>query len=478
MKSSGIPRRSAALVLGFALAAQLAGPGLGQAQSGTVPRSETAIRYSYAPLVKEVAPAVVNIYARKVVRQRSVPPFFEDPIFRRFFGDLPGQGAPSQRVQNSLGSGVIVRSDGTIVTNHHVIKDADEITVVLTDRREFDASIVGSDERTDLAVLRIKVPDEHLPALELGDSDALEVGDLVLAIGNPFGVGQTVTSGIVSALARTAVGASDYRFFIQTDAAINPGNSGGALVAMDGKLIGINSAIYTQSGGSVGIGFAVPSNMVRAVLTGVVDGGRLVRPWIGITGAGVTFEMAQSLGLKRPAGVILSSVYPDSPAARAGLKVGDVLLTVDGHEVEDSQALKFRLATLPLGSSVHLAVQRQGQQHTVTLTLAQPPEDPPRDLSLLEGKHPFSGATVANLSPALAEELAIDPMIRGVMVLQLRGGSPAQRLGIQPGDIVARINDREIATVQDLKRLLSAERPSWRLQIRRGERTLSVQVNG
>jgi serine protease Do len=463
------------LLLGAALLLALAPAG--RAQTPPV-RSEPVIRYSFAPLVKQVAPAVVNIYARKVVRQRSIPSPFEDPVFRRFFGDLPGQGQSSQRVQNSLGSGVIVRPDGTIVTNQHVIKDADEITIVLTDRREFEATIVGSDERTDLAVLRITVPDERLPSLELGDSDALEVGDVVLAIGNPFGVGQTVTNGIVSALARTAVGASDYRFFIQTDAPINPGNSGGALVAMDGKLVGINSAIYSQTGSSVGIGFAVPSNMVRAVLSGVVDGGHLVRPWIGISGEGVTYGMAQTLGLKRPTGVILSSVYPDSPAGHAGLRVGDVILSVDGHEVDDAQALKFRLATLPLGAPVRLVLEREGHERTVEVSLSEPPETPPRDQSLLEGRHPLAGATVVNLSPAVADELGTDPFQRGVMVVQLRPGSPAQRLGVTPGDIVMRINERDIATVQELKQALARQQRSWLLRIRRGERTLSVQIDG
>jgi serine protease Do len=468
--------------LGLAAAALAAAlwawaPAPAPAQSGGPARSEAVARNSYAPLVKQVAPAVVNIYARKIVRQRAQP-LFEDPLFRRFFGDVPGQGQPSQRVQNSLGSGVVVRADGTIVTNFHVIKDADEITVVLADRREFDASIIGTDERTDLALLRIQVSGERLPALDLGDSDALEVGDAMLAIGNPFGVGQTVTSGIVSALARTAVGAADYRFFIQTDAAINPGNSGGALVDMDGKLVGINSAIYSQSGGSVGIGFAVPSNMVRAVLVGVVDGGRLMRPWIGIGGEGVTFEVAQSLGLKRPIGVIVKQVYPDGPAARAGIRVGDVILSVDGHEVDDSQALKFRLATQGPAASVRLAIHRQGQERTVTVTLAEPPEQPPRDTSVLDGRNPLAGATVINLSPAVADELGTDPFAHGVMVLKLRAGSPAQRIGLAPGDIVSRLNDREVTTVEELKRQLQTERGSWRLQVRRGDRTLSVQVDG
>ena len=231
-----------------------------------VPNSQAEIKLSFAPLVKKVAPAVVNIFTRKTVTQRSFSPLFDDPFFRRFFGGQLRKSPKSRKkVQNSLGSGVIVKSDGIVITNHHVIKGAEEITVVLSDRREFGAEIIVSDKRTDLAILKIRELNDELPFLALRDSDDLEVGDLVLAIGNPFGVGQTVTSGIVSALARTQVGINDLNFFIQTDAAINPGNSGGALVSLDGKLVGINSAIYSKGGGSVGIGFAIPTNMVRTV---------------------------------------------------------------------------------------------------------------------------------------------------------------------------------------------------------------------
>ncbi|MBX6368535.1 MAG: trypsin-like peptidase domain-containing protein, partial [Rhodospirillales bacterium] len=247
-----------------------------------LPDSREQIKLSFAPVVKRTAPAVVNVFSRRIVRRSGPPPgLFNDPLFRRFFGDAIPFGLPQERVQNSLGSGVLVARDGLIVTNNHVIDGADEIIVVLADRREFEAQIVRRDERTDLAVLKIDVGNEALPYLELGDSDSLEVGDLVLAIGNPFGVGQTVTSGIVSALARTQVGISDFRFFIQTDAAINPGNSGGALVDLDGKLVGINTAIYSRSGGSIGIGFAIPASMVRAVVAGAATGGRVVRPWLG-----------------------------------------------------------------------------------------------------------------------------------------------------------------------------------------------------
>ena len=276
-----------------------------------LPTSQAEIHLSFAPLVRKAAPAVVNIFTKKTVRSRSFSPLFDDPFFRRFFGEN-FQFGPRQRrkVQNSLGSGVIVKSDGTIVTNHHVITGADEITVVLSDRTEFDAKILGSDERTDLAILKINPDGRKLPFLPFRDSDDLEVGDLVLAIGNPFGVGQTVTSGIVSALARTQVGINDLNFFIQTDAAINPGNSGGALITLDSKLVGVNSAIYSKGGGSVGIGFAIPANMVRSVLSGITTTGRIVRPWIGAEGQMVTQDIALSMGLRRPSGVLISSIFP------------------------------------------------------------------------------------------------------------------------------------------------------------------------
>ena len=270
------------------------------AQSPAVPTSRELIHLSFAPVVKKVAPAVVNVFSRRVVRTAEGPAaLFNDPLFRRFFGNRLPMGMPRERVENSLGSGVILDAAGFIVTNHHVIKDAQEVLVVLADRREFEAKIVLADEHADLAVLRIDAHGEKLPALQLGDSDALEVGDLVLAIGDPFGVGQTVTSGIVSGLART-IGANDFRSFIQTDAAINPGNSGGALVDLDGRLVGINAAIFSQSGGSIGIGFAIPASLVRGVLQAAVSGRKITRPWLGATGQGVTAEIAQSLGLPRP----------------------------------------------------------------------------------------------------------------------------------------------------------------------------------
>ncbi len=467
----------ALLALAFTGAPALFQPGW--AQTRAIPRNPAEIQLSFAPLVKRTAPAVVNIFSRRTVR--TVPsPLLNDPFFRRFFGDqFPGAGG-TERVQNALGSGVIVDSAGIIVTNHHVVRGGDEITVVLADRREFEATILRTDERTDLAVLRIDPGSEKLPALELRDSDELEVGDLVLAIGNPFGVGQTVTSGIVSALARTMVGIADYRFFIQTDAAINPGNSGGALVSMDGRLVGINTAIFARDGGgSIGIGFAIPTNMVRTVVAGVGAGGKLVRPWFGASGQSVTAELAPTVGLSRPSGVLLSEIHPGSPAERAGLRRGDVVLQVEGREVPDAESLRFRVATNPIGSTVKITSWREGKERVGELTLIAPPEIPPREATPMRGTHPLAGATLANLSPALAEELGLsDIPPRGVIITELRRGTPASQIRLQPGDVVLRINDREIKTVDDARRIATSAALPWRLAIRRGERVLNLVVGG
>lgn len=444
-----------------------------------VPASRQQITMSFAPLVKQVAPAVVNIYTRTVVQSRgqAQSPLFDDPFFRRFFENTP-LGQPRQRVQSSLGSGVIVDPSGLIVTNFHVVKGSTEITVVLADRREFEAHVELADERTDLAVLRIDVGGERLTSVHIRDSDDLEVGDLVLAIGNPFGVGQTVTSGIISALARTTVGISDYRFFIQTDAAINPGNSGGALVTMDGGLVGINSAIYSRSGGSIGIGFAVPSNMVRAVLAGVGAGKRLVRPWFGAGGQTVTSELAANLGLPRPEGVLINNIYPNGPAARGGLRQGDIVTEINGRDVDDPEALRFRIATLAIGGQAKLSVLRRGQRVNLTLPLEPPPETPKREETQLQGSQPFAGATVANLSPALADELSLGSELTGVTVLRVARGSPAARVGLQARDILLSLNGAEVDSVAKLGQLLSrpAADKRWRIAIKRGDKVFNAVV--
>ncbi|WP_142848562.1 DegQ family serine endoprotease [Telmatospirillum sp. J64-1] len=444
-----------------------------------VPQSSEQIKLSFAPVAKRAMPAVVNIYTRKVVRTaQPLSPLFNDPFFRHFFGDRMPMGIPEDRIQRSLGSGVIVNGDGLVVTNHHVVAGSDEITVVLSDRREFEAQLVGSDERTDLAVLRINTRGETLPVLPIGDSDQLEVGDLVLAIGNPFGVGQTVTSGIVSAVARTSIGVGDFRSFIQTDAAINPGNSGGALVDMNGNLVGINTAIYTRNGGSNGIGFAIPTPMVKAVIAGITEDGKVVRPWLGATGQDITSEMVSALDLKRPMGVLINGLYPGGPAEKAGMQVGDVVVAVNGREISDPESLRFRLATLPVGEDAALTVLRQGRERVLQVKLVAPPDNPPRDMTEIKGRNPFSGTVVANLNPALAEELGLQTIEQGVIITRIARGTVAARLQFRPGDIILRINDAPVNTVADLRRALSTARDAWKITMRREGEVFSLTVGG
>ena len=441
-----------------------------------LPPSQTELHFSFAPLVKKAAPAVVNIFTKKTVRSQSFSPLFDDPFFRRFFGENFQFGPKERRkVQNSLGSGVIVKSDGIITTNHHVIAGADEITVVLSDRTEFDAKILGSDERTDLAILKIDPAGRKLPFLPFRDSDDLEVGDLVLAIGNPFGVGQTVTSGIVSALARTQVGINDLNFFIQTDAAINPGNSGGALITLDGKLVGVNSAIYSKGGGSVGIGFAIPANMVRSVLSGITTSGRIVRPWIGAEGQIVTQDIALSMG-RRPVGVLISKIFPGGPANRAGIRVGDIITAVNGREINDLEALKFRIATRPIGDRAIMDLLRKGQTRRVNFPIEAPPRLPKPNRSALNGVHPLQGAVVANLSPALADEIGMSLLTLGVVVLKTRRGGAANRFGFRRGDILLKINGEDIKSVTQLRVLVTRDVERWVVSILRDGKIRSLVV--
>jgi Do/DeqQ family serine protease len=441
------------------------------AQDVRVPSSAGEIRLSYAPVVKRVAPAVVNVYAARVIENRV--PMFDDPIFRRFFG-----GSPREQVQRSLGSGVIVDPSGLVVTNFHVIENADQVRISLADKREFEADIVLKDQRSDLAVLRLKDSHERFPAVDLGDSDALAVGDVVLALGNPFGVGQTVTHGIVSALARTQVGITDYQFFIQTDAAINPGNSGGALVDLGGRLVGINTAIFSRSGGSQGIGFAIPANMVRAVIASAQGGSVVVkRPWLGAKLQAITPEIAESLSLKRPVGALVSSVAAKSPAARAGMRTGDLVVSVDGQEVDDVNAFDYRFATKPLGGQAHIGVMRGGREVKLAVALETAPETP-RDETLIKARSPLLGAKVANLSPALADELRLDTESKGVVVTEVENGSMAQSFGLQKGDIVLALNNAKIATTQDLVRAVGQGSRLWRLTIQRGGQQISAVFGG
>ena len=430
-----------------------------------VPETQADIELSYAPLVKQVSPAVVNVYTTKTV-QRGLS--VQEMMFGRRFG--------GPQTQSSLGSGVILGEDGIIVTNNHVIEGADEIVIVLADRREYPAELILADERTDLAVLRVDADGTTLPTLGYADTRGVEVGDLVLAVGNPFGVGQTVTTGIISATARTDVGVSDYAFFLQTDAAVNPGNSGGALVNTRGDLVGINTAIFSRSGGSNGIGFAIPSEMVKRVVDAAVNEGTIVRPWLGLKGQSVTFDIAKAQGLERPLGVIVSEVYEDGPADLAGLRRGDLVLSIDDREVFDERGLKFLAATKSPGEDVALNVLRGGTEQTIMARLAPPPGASEAERVLLDGRHPFAGVEVVELSPRLAEEIGYqDSFASGVLVTRMSRRAYRMRI-VQPRDIITAIDGAKIETIDDLNRALDREPGRWDIEIERNGRKISGSV--
>jgi Do/DeqQ family serine protease len=456
-----------AVLLGFS------GLGLAGAQAQTqrvVPESRAQVQLSFAPIVRQTTGAVVNVYATRSERRQNAA--MED-FFRRFFGEN-APGVPPGRSQSSLGSGVIVDPSGLVITNNHVIENMTEVKVALADRREYEADIVLRDQRTDLAVLRLKGA-SNLQVVELGDSESLQVGDIVLAIGNPFGVGQTVTQGIVSALARTQVGVSDYQFFIQTDAAINPGNSGGALIDMSGRLVGINTAIYSRSGGSIGIGFAVPSSMARVVLNSARGGARnVVRPWLGARLQPVDGEIASSLGLERPTGVLVTSVYEKGPAAEAGLKRGDAILAVDGQPVDNPDAFGYRFTLKGTQGQAPLTVLRGGKQTHLQVRFMPPPETPARDPVRVRSRSPFTGATLVNMSPAVADELQIDVADDGVVVAELEERSVAASVGFEKGDQIVAINGERVANTRDADRMINRNGGYWEITVSRGGRVFTT----
>ncbi|WP_309645674.1 Do family serine endopeptidase [Phenylobacterium sp.] len=424
------------------------------------PGDALTMKSSFAPVVRRAAPAVVNISSKRLVRQRA------DPFWEMF-----GMGAPRDRVQGSLGSGVIVRADGVIVTNHHVVEGGQEITVALADRREFTAKILLADPRTDLAILKIDVGNERLPVMAIDDSGEAQVGDLVLAIGDPFGVGQTVTNGIISALNRTADPNGDAaNAYIQTDAAINPGNSGGALVDMDGDLIGVNSFILSRSGTSSGVGFAVPAAIVKRVVETAAGGGvAVVRPWLGARTQTVTGEIARSLGLSTPQGALVADIWPNGPAARAGVKQGDVIVSVDGRPAVDAAAVSYGVSSRRPGDTIRLGVRRGSSEQTLTLRAEAPPATPAKDQQAITGRNPFDGATVVNLSPAVADELGLDPFLaRGVLVTNISRGF-AMNAGLRPGDLVKRVNGRDVGSVRELVGIVEGGGGNqWQVTIVRG----------
>ena len=404
----------------------------------------------------------MNVYADKQVTRPTL--FSGDPFFDEFFG----QQMPNRtEKQSSLGSGVVIDPKGLVVTNNHVIAGADDIRIALADGREFAAKVAFKDERLDLVLLRIEGAGD-LKSLPVGDSDAVEVGDLVLAMGNPFGVGQTVTSGIVSGLARNKIGEGDFSYFIQTDASINPGNSGGALINMKGELIGINTAIFSRDGGSNGIGFAIPANLVK-VFIAAAQGGQpgFARPYVGASFEPVTSEIAEALGLKIARGALVAKVIDKGPADVAGLKPGDVIIAANGHAVEHPDALGYRLTTAGLGSTIRLTVSRDGAEREVSLKLEQAPETQPKDERLIDGRNPFAGALVANLSPRLAEAMQMQPELQGVVIEEVTRGSPAARIGFEPRDIIVNINGEAITSTKKLEEVVRNDPGFWRVEIDR-----------
>jgi Do/DeqQ family serine protease len=432
----------------FFLLGVLAWPMAVPAQGMKVPDSQAEISLGFVPVVRETAPSVVSIYTRKVVQGRASP-FAGDPFFERFFGNMFPGGQTRRRIENSLGSGVIVDPSGIVVSNYHVVGGADEITVVLNDRREFEGRVILADKEADLAIVELEGA-SGLPALELRDSDTLEVGELVLAIGNPFGVGQTVTSGIVSGLARTgAPGGRQQGYFIQTDAAINPGNSGGGLIDMAGRLIGINTSIISRSGGSNGIGFAVPSNLVARIIAAALEGeSTLNRPWLGLQTQPVTGEIAEAMGLERPVGILVGQLHPESTFAAAGLRTGDILLSINGEEVSAPTELAFRVATLGTGGTADLRFLRGGEEHTTSVALAPAPDKPDRDRTVLKSPRALHGLTLMNLNPAVIDQYRLPLASAGILVAEVGGRS--RRSGLRPGDLILTITGRAVSDVDAL----------------------------
>lgn len=418
-----------------------------------VPRQILETGRAFSEIVRAVSPAIVNISTTKVVR-REAQPFFEDPFFD-FFSPFHEFGSPKKFKERSLGSGVIVSADGYIVTNNHVVEKADEIKVTLIDKKTFKGRIVGADPKTDIAIIKIEAT--GLPTLTWGDSDKLQVGEFVLAIGSPYGLSNTVTMGIISAVGRANVGIADYEDFIQTDAAINPGNSGGPLVNINGELIGINTAIFSRTGGYQGIGFAVPSNMVRLVIDQLLQKGKVTRGWIGVTIQELTPELAQEFGLKKTKGALVSDVGKDSPAAKAGIMRGDVILEFNGREVKDVSSLRNMVAQSKAGSEITLKILRAGKEFTVKALITELPRDvaevTPEQLPDNSELKALTGLTVMDLSKEIIRQLGFNKDEKGVVVVKVEAGSPADDAEIKKGDVIKEINKKAVNSSEDFNRI-------------------------
>ncbi|MEL7253760.1 MAG: trypsin-like peptidase domain-containing protein [Pseudomonadota bacterium] len=433
-----------------------------------VPGSEAEISMGFVPVVQSAAPAVVNIYARRVVNVQS--PFANDPFFQGLFRDF---GTPRQRVENSLGSGVILSEDGIVVSNYHVVGNSTDIRVVLNDRREFSARVLLSDQESDLAILQMEDA-PAMPALPLRDSDTVQVGELVLAIGNPFGVGQTVSSGIVSGLARSGTATGNLRgYFIQTDAPINPGNSGGALVDMNGALIGINTAILSRSGGSNGIGFAIPSALVAQFVTQARDGQtQFMRPWAGIDGQTLTADMAEGFGLDRPGGVVISQLHPLSSFLTAGFQPGDVVIAVDGQEVNTPPEMIYRMSISGIGKPAQITHMRDGRSVTTPVNMIAAPDTPARAQRMTGEDAAIPGMTLSTVNPVTLAEYNLALSARGAVVDD--PGRIGQRAGLRKGDVLRAINDVPVGDADTAEQLLEDASRRLNLDVQRGQRRLTM----
>jgi serine protease Do len=431
----------------------------------TMARSSTPVPLGnfsngFASVLKPALPAVVNIHTSKVVKSRGqASPFFNDPMFRQFFGDQgfgEGQQQPQNEREQSLGSGVIITADGTIVTNNHVVDGATDIKVQLADKREFQAKLVGSDAKTDIAVLKIDAT--NLPTLAIGDSSKLQVGDVIFAIGEPFGLGGTATMGIVSATGRGGLGIESYEDFIQTDAAINPGNSGGAMIDLHGDLIGINTAILNGGGGgNLGVGFAIPINMARSVMDQIVGHGKVVRGYLGLVPQDLTPVLAREFGVNRPGGAVVTNLRPDAPAAKAGLKDGDVILELDGKPVESANNLRLRISQTAPGSTVKLGISRDGKAQDVSVTLGElPPDAAAAEAPGESGGGGLEGVNVQELTPDAAKELQLAPGTRGVVVTSVDPSSTAAAAGLSRGDVIQEVNHKPVHSITEYKQALAA----------------------
>ena len=435
-----------------------------------VPQNRAEVQLGFVPVVKSVTPAVVNIYARRVIEGRTSP-FADDPFFGQLFQNF---GAERPRVENSLGSGVILGSDGIVVSNYHVVGQATDIRVVLNDRREYDASVMLADEESDLAILQMESA-ENLPALALRRSDTVEVGELVLAVGNPFGVGQTVSSGIISGLARSGAATGNTRgYFIQTDAPINPGNSGGALVDTTGQLIGINTSILSRSGGSNGIGFAIPATLVEQFVAQARAGETAFqRPWAGVSGQPVTYDMAEGLGLTRAGGIILSDMHAASPFGIAGLAPGDVILAVGGQEVNGPAEMIYRMSIAGLGADVAVTVLQDGETREITVPMQRAPDMPPRDTTVTSARAAVPGVTLSTINPAVMAEYDLPLSVAGVLVED--PGDIGARAGLRAGDILLGIDGAAVTDSAGASAALNAATRRLSLDIQRGQRRLTMR---